>query len=284
MNNVFYISSIGHSATAWLATALDMHPNITCYHGIRYSPEDPQRKQVEGDVFLEQLAKKANKNHFVGSVHGYSGNHIEQKIKDIGGQYATCLRNPIFRISSVYQHHYKKVMVAQNPQQIADFEWMIKSFLAHNRLTVDVLMAAKLLRDTSVDGSPGIDGLSYTDLCFMWSVMYVAYNDFLTAQSENRVFRMEDYTQIPEAFADLFALITKQQIPLDAQYLYKVFNIGKLNSHRKEIATDVDEFKQWQPNHQMIFKVMIPFIGPKILNAFYGSLGYNFVTTLIDPA
>jgi hypothetical protein len=283
LNNIFYISTLGHSASAWLAMALDMHPNITCYHGIRCSPDDPNCKEIDGGDFLGLLQKKAGDNHFVGSVHGYTGNHIEPKIKNAGGQFANCIRNPIFRISSVYQHHYNKAMDAHELDYRAKFEKIIAYFLANNKLIVETLKKEGLLRGSSIDGSPGIDGLSYTDLCFMWSVMYVTYYDFYTAQSENHVYRMEDYTQKPEVFTDLFTLITKGQITLDAQYLNKVFNIGKVNTHRKNIQSDIAEFQQWTDNHQKMFKVLILLIGPKVLKVFYKCLGYDFVTTLINP-
>ncbi|MBF0193778.1 MAG: hypothetical protein HQL71_04435 [Magnetococcales bacterium] len=282
MNNIFYISTLGHSASSWLAMALDMHPNITCYHGIRYSPDDPSCKEVDGGSFLEILQNKAKDNHFVGSVHGYPGTHIEKMIEKAGGQFATCIRNPIFRISSVYQHHYSKAMAVDKLKQRENFEEMIASFYANNKQTVAALKKHGLLRGASIDGSPGIEGLSYTDLCFMWSVMYVTYHDFYTAQSDNHVFRMEDYTQYPEAFADLFNRITKDQITLDTQYLSKVFNIGKINPHRKAVLTDIAEFKQWPENHQKIFKAMIPFIGPNVLQVFYKCLGYEFVSNIIN--
>ena len=38
---MFYISSQGHSASAWLARSLNLHPNIICWHGLRSIPPYP---------------------------------------------------------------------------------------------------------------------------------------------------------------------------------------------------------------------------------------------------
>ena len=35
---MFYISSQGHSASAWLSKSLCVHPKIVCWHGSRSIP------------------------------------------------------------------------------------------------------------------------------------------------------------------------------------------------------------------------------------------------------
>ena len=104
---MFYISSIGHSATGWLSSILSEHPDLICFHGTRSIPpydsgvfDMTPSKFADGLIQLEMNCRK--KKQF-GACHGFYGNILKKDIESRGGKYMAIVRNPVKRIQSIFE-------------------------------------------------------------------------------------------------------------------------------------------------------------------------------------
>ena len=82
---MFYISSLGHSATGWLASILSEHPDLVCFHGTRSIPpygsgtfDMTPSEFVDG---LIQLEKNCRHKKQFGACHGFYGSILKKDIE-----------------------------------------------------------------------------------------------------------------------------------------------------------------------------------------------------------
>ena len=110
---MFYISTQGHSASAWLARALSVHPKIVCWHGTKIIP--PHSKLRKNQVImtpadfadgLKVCEDNIGGDNFFGSVHGYHGVAIKKHIEEKGGKFFAIFRHPIAKINSMFSSSY----------------------------------------------------------------------------------------------------------------------------------------------------------------------------------
>lgn len=107
---MFYISSQGHSASGWLAKALNKHRRIVCWHGTRSMP--PQTSGINDmhpKDYIDSL--KLCETHtfnekIFGSCHGFYGTECKKYIESYNGQFFAIIRNPIDRISSIFNAYF----------------------------------------------------------------------------------------------------------------------------------------------------------------------------------
>jgi len=110
---MFYISSQGHSATAWLSRSLNVHPNIVCWHGSRslppYATNDQYYRNFSVKEFVSGL-QSCEKNTFgqkvFGATHGFYGIAIKQEIEKKGGNFFAIFRHPYAKINSIFSAYY----------------------------------------------------------------------------------------------------------------------------------------------------------------------------------
>jgi len=104
---MFYISSQGHSATGWLASALSMHPEIVCWHGTRGIPPYPSgRNDISPEDFVNgliQCERGCLNQKVFGACHGYYGTILKQYVEKNKGVFMGIVRNPIMRVNSIFQ-------------------------------------------------------------------------------------------------------------------------------------------------------------------------------------
>ena len=115
---MFYISSIGHSASLWLSTALSSHPKIICWHGNRsIPPYDSGTNDLSEDEFVKGLLAceqnwKMGKKVF-GSCHGFHGVKLLNYVNKYKGTFLAITRNPINKIHS-YTSQYLEISDRRN--------------------------------------------------------------------------------------------------------------------------------------------------------------------------
>jgi hypothetical protein len=106
-NNLFYISSLGHSASGWLQDVLNKHPQIVTFHGCRSFPpiESGKVDDTPVDEFSESLSictKGTYHKKLFGAIHGYYGSIAKDSTIKSGGLFSSIIRDPIKRINSLY--------------------------------------------------------------------------------------------------------------------------------------------------------------------------------------
>ena len=134
--NVFNVSSVGGTATAWLANFLNLLPGVTCFHGLR---EDPfiNREMRMNAMEHEELdpaalifgLKKLGHNQIgctsIGAVHSAPDDRMREAVKALRGEFLVMLRNPFQRVVSLFTHHYRDIL--RYPAHDADVFKYIKN-------------------------------------------------------------------------------------------------------------------------------------------------------------
>jgi hypothetical protein len=112
MTNIFYISSIGGSATGWLSKTLGIHSKISSWHGTRsIPPKDSGINDISPEDFAEGLktcVESSQGSKIYGAVHGFYGVTAKVPIESRGGKFSYIIRNPITRISSLFSMNFLK--------------------------------------------------------------------------------------------------------------------------------------------------------------------------------
>lgn len=118
---MFYISSIGSSATNWLSKSLSKHRDIVCFWpsrsfppiwpGYTYPNRDTWVKDITPEQYIESLVlceKAVHGEKIFGSVHGYHGIKAKKACEDFNGHFLYIIRNPLVRIHSCFIHGCEK--------------------------------------------------------------------------------------------------------------------------------------------------------------------------------
>ncbi|MBF0368833.1 MAG: hypothetical protein HQL52_05170 [Magnetococcales bacterium] len=264
MSKIFYLSSWGGSATAWLARSLDLHPNVTCFHGGRFWPQIPASQEHEPQSnpgstertpaqFAEDLASLGGDDHFAGAVHGYHGLSMQQAANARQGRFGMIARDPIMRVTSLTTHHLDKAAhTASGTECMALVEFFFH-YAKRYKSIVDRFMEAKFI--APLNGTGDIKAF-IDDMTFLWVALETMANDIhMLTLEKDHIFRMEDFTRDPGTFGQLFSTMTQGALPCDDGYLESVFSQGKINAHRRKKAPKDPRstFLTWPDNHQMMF-------------------------------
>jgi hypothetical protein len=283
MGHIFYCSSWGASATTWLAKALSLHDDVECYHGSRYFPDDEEKKHLTTEEFSQELQKRAASGLCVGAIHGFHGDVMEQPINDLGGSFAYLVRDPVQKLSSLFTSHIDE---AQKPENHANYSVMMAGFIKEYHKQFNDL--------DSLGVFPGVnmkeDSFVMTEeLIFFWNISLAMLYDAKIVDSKSPVYKMEDYTTNPVEFEKVFHYLTGGSLTCSQDYLDKVFNVGRVNVHRKKRDDSLIEISHWNENIRLIFFLHIR-QHPKMM-AYYNSIGYpamqqffNFIDQKNSPA
>lgn len=110
---MFYISSQGHSASAWLSRSLSTHPKVICWHGSRSIPPHKTTNQLYRNFNPLEFAlglKACEENTFgqkiFGAIHGFHGIKIKNEIEKVGGNFFSIFRHPYAKINSIFSAYY----------------------------------------------------------------------------------------------------------------------------------------------------------------------------------
>jgi hypothetical protein len=273
MGNIFYGSSWGGTATSWLAKVLCMHDDLQCYHGTRYFEDSQNYQEISGFDFAQELKRKACGSLCVGGIHGYHGDHMEKPITDLGGAFGFLTRDPIQRISSLFNHHLTK---SRKPENFASYKNMMDIFDARNGEMVQYLAKFGCFPN-AMDKK----ATSATDeeLLFTWNIAHALHFESTVLNSKAPMFKMEDYTTDQEQFKKLFNYFTKESLTCSQNYLDKVFALGRANTHRTTRSTSVDEYSSWNENKRLIFYLLMK--NSREIIDYYDAIGYPTVKHIV---
>lgn len=101
--SLFSVVSWGCAGTAWLARALNSHPDIFCVHGANHYLQSMRGiAPMDGLDYLHVIAAMATGHNAVGDVHGISRHLIPELRENYGPIFASAVlvRDPLPRIKS----------------------------------------------------------------------------------------------------------------------------------------------------------------------------------------
>ncbi len=121
--NLFFITSYGRTATYWLASVLNKHPDIFCAHGptFKYFPLDEEHFERNTQIvsereyyygltpaeILRHMEREVMGAKLYGNVHAFTANRLDKKLgseaRDL--KRINLLRHPFTRIPS-FAHHW----------------------------------------------------------------------------------------------------------------------------------------------------------------------------------
>lgn len=281
--NNFLVTCHGWSGSSWLATALNKHKDILCTHsaanvlpdsGKGYSKEEEkissearslklntQQMQLS-DYFKHQEALGNAKLY--GSVHTYRLRDIPKLVKN------NTSNNLRFNVVNLVRHPVNLVASGQG-----QFTQMIE-FDIFARVEVLNFFTKSSNFYLYLREKYNLDLCNWDTVCFLAAAQHM----FILSQEQALVkgvvnFKMEDLTTTPDLLKRLIKLISSDQITVNEEYLDDVYNLGKINIHKKgkKIYTCQEQFELWSDWQKEAFVYF--FKESKIENS-YKKIGYDF--------
>jgi hypothetical protein len=228
--HLFSIVSWGAAATAWVAKALNAHPEIFCVHAsaivfLRFQPAI----RLDGVHYGAFLVRGAGAHKVVGDVHGVPGSEISALGEAFGPHFsaAVLVREPLPRLIS----------------EIAHFATFAKT-----GLSMDVSYIERVIEKA---------GLVLPASDPKWSRLFVHGVNMLNAIIDERevgpIYRVEDLTGDPGTLGELIRHISGGRIDPDPAWVAKTLELERVNVHRQPKDS---ELSAWQI--EVIQKVVKP--------------------------
>ncbi len=262
---LFYISSFGGSASAWLSKVLSMHPDIVCFHGTRSVPPRPSNENdMDPNVFMDSLnicSTGCFNQKIFGAAHGYYGIMAKEAVLDRGGVFAGIVRHPIRRIHSIFTHvvdnteglEYKKedIYRLHFPGETEDLENRFDKD-GHIRLSPAEVSFKSVCQATLLYDRQCIDGID---------------ND--------KLFLMENFVSDRQYFKKLVETLTSNKLEVTDKYLDRVFSLGVENRHSNMKLTPEQIYDQWPNVFKFAYLYHMLQCGGMDLQNRYIKLGYK---------
>lgn len=247
----FFVTSYGRTATYWLTTMLNSHPDIYCTHGptlkrLDVAPNDPPIEHT-AEVFRDQeryynlrlgeMMRQLRDQHpskIVGNVHAFTAMRLQNKIKDERYPHevrrVNLLRHPVTRLDSYTKHCIK---------QSYDDGHMRDSFCAF----VDKHSAGSQFQQM-IHSKYGVDFSCLENKMFLLAVIMLG-NDMSDTQVQCQQVPYERLVSDIEYFQWLFHYLTNGQATIADQMLTEF-----RTSHRKNTAnaiqmTSLETIRRW---------------------------------------
>ena len=205
--SLFSIVSWGCSGTAWLARALNSHPDIFCVHGANHYLQSMRGiAPMDGLDYLHVIAAMATGHEAVGDVHGISRHLIPELRENYGTIFASAVlvRDPLPRVKS----------------QLALFKAMPET--AKWDLSYLDPLAERL------EMSPA--SLSQGDRLRLHA--FNMLNSITEEQAVGPIFRIEDLVSQQDTMDALLAHLSSGRLPSPGWWLDYVQQLPVLNAHR----------------------------------------------------
>lgn len=254
----FIITSNGRTATYWLASRLNGHPDILCSHGPVAAPvtDYPDRQPEEQclhawahldeflslslDEYFDSLVK-AGRYRVYGSVHAYTANHMAHTMQSAPPKRIIALvdltRHPVTRCES-YKNRWLHV-ISFNPHTAA---WIDDSFTKLNS-TVDNILEFFNVDFDRIEHRVFLVALHHFEL------------DFSNVLAPVPRLPMERLTRDPESFLWLFRYVTQGRADIDQDFLKEAFSVGRMNVESKKALSSVELFHRWEDWKKWAFVV-----------------------------
>ena len=277
---LFYISSRGSSATAWIAKVLSMHPKLVCFHGTRsVPPTESGINDLSPEGFSDALitcTKSCQGQKVFGAVHGFYGISAKQAVEARGGTFSAIIRHPVKRIHSQFSDNFEKGLFLADGQEKKDF------LHAHSKKLVETDkshyyedIVEKKYHHVSNRMENGNVVLSPVESLFFSICEQMISCDVVCMEEAGKKanFRMEDITLSPENFESFFRYVTANTIEPSGAYLDDVFSSKKVNRHVKKMDAD-DIYQSWPDSFQFIFQKVMQKYGERS-TGIYAEMDYR---------
>lgn len=260
MAPVFFISSIGASATQWLSSKLSMHPEIVCFHSAGTFP--PNIITADGYMdFLVKAASYAGHQKIFGGCHGFDGQQALRATKKAGGVFATILRDPVKRIHSLFTHHYTTETGYSGTNIYQNIRESGEDFL-ENRSDPENFRSNPVLK------------LFFTDV-----FQVIGYDLFSINCTTEPLFKMEQFISDPEYFSTVVKQLTDGKAVVTEDYLERVYQSRledkrKYRHARKDLHPD-EIIREWPPSFRLTYELIIQKMGGDEVYEKYQKIGYK---------
>jgi hypothetical protein len=217
---LFAVISWGCAATQWLAKALNSHPDIFCLHASNHFwAQASGNKVLQGVDYLELIASEAKGYLAAGDVHGVARIDVPA-IRDRLADRFRCVvvvRNPLPRFAS----------------QVALFNNYLGSPVWGDMLYLDPILSEKGL---------DIKRFSYEELFIFHAANML--NAIVEEKEIGAVYRSEDLTSDPSAFADFVQYLVGDVIARDEEWAARVVAKPAVNRHRTASKATLTELER----------------------------------------
>ncbi len=269
----FFIGSRGFCGTRWLASALNLHPQIYATHSL--GPHNKLREEYTDREILENSAESV-RNHrkdpvvvlaqraaahqgtdlpqFLGNVHGYPLEQLVRHIRTYGGRLgrsrvANLVRHPVDWVASGtanWRHQSSFSIFARK----AMIESLNRSgTLSHPHDLYDHVLDLSRRHD--------FDLMDWNNLAFVYcceTLRFISLDLELARRIKVPVFRMEAITQNPIELTVLIGYITGARIIPGEEFHRVVEQLGVRNSHRRERRTLEQTWDGWAEWQRELFR------------------------------
>lgn len=258
----FLITSHGRTATYWLASCLNAHPDIICTHGPVLPPVLDYHSQPSDDVTkyahetvnafyartIDQVFEEieaAGHAKLYGNVHAYSADQLFKisnfEFPNRKPVIINLVRHPITRIESLT----RRLLFELN------FNPFIKDMLGpgfYSYVTPDVL--------DNITDEIGVDLNNIDVRAFIYSACFIPTNDLNDFNLPVFHIPMESLTKDIECFIWLFRQIAQGYVNITSEYIHGVFNTNRKNDHAQEMSS-IRRYGLWETWKQKIFKIVM---------------------------
>ena len=282
----FLITSHGRTATYWLASSLNAHPNVRCSHGqvlppvLEYQVQPPDEVVLQAHTSQDEFARRSLDDFFdelekagpaavYGNVHAYSAHtlftHVLRGPVRRNPVVLNVVRHPITRIESLKRRLLHEMTFSPVARRRLEREFEVF-------VTPDVL--ATVRANCDVDLGPS------ENRAFLYAVCFITTLDRMDLEIPVSHLPMERLTKDVDFFAWCFSQVTQGTVRLDTAYLRQVFAAGRMNFQADETSA-VGRYEAWAPWMRVAFRAAMAVWE---LEQLYAPLGYDlsFVHALAD--
>jgi hypothetical protein len=299
---MFYISTVGSTASLWFARALSLHLGIACFHGAQSisaargkpSHNDPHRFVQE----LSRLYLLADGGKYFGAVHGFLSRSIKPEIDAVHGGFAAMCRHPITRVNSLL-HREAQHIQSSEPLTVAEvfrifricsidnadagkadrlhnYEFYVSKFfsLCHATISEDMwnfnnLHEQQLFRYERLTSDP-----KYFRLCFEYLVAgcreYTTHVEWRPAG-----FRLKQSAEDSGIQRNFDWQPAKPAAECSDEYLAAVFNQGVVNGKASDPRSAAEIFANWPDQFKLVFAMALQSCGGLPALRRYADFGYE---------
>ena len=277
---LFYISSRGSSATAWIAKMLSMHQKLVCFHGTRsVPPTESGINDLSPEGFSDALitcTKSCQGQKIFGAVHGFYGISAKQAVEVRGGTFSAIIRHPVKRIHSQFSDNFEKgLFLTDEREKNAFLQVYSKKLVETDKPHYYEDIIEKKYNHVSNRIENGNVILSSVESLFFSICDQMISCDVVCMEEAGKRanFRMEDITSSPEDFESFFRFVTADTIEPSGGYLDEVFSSKKVNRHVKKMDSN-DIYQSWPDSFQFIFQKVMQKYGERS-TGIYGEMDYE---------
>jgi len=292
----FLVTSAGSAATRWVASSLNMHPEITCSGGAgelsdtmdydkRSTPEQTERiaeflithfatpggpPKTLRQTFRELRAFKPAGMY--GSVHLFTLTsllHHHENVEKWPVQFplANIVRHPIGRLETHFAVSMRNFNTGPNCRRLLELCW---AGYDHRFAKIKEQMAARC-PDLESDVNKRI--FSYS----LFDTLATCLGDFVLKHPfQVRHYLMEDLKVDSVVFAEFVRYITRGKILVDEKYLATIHSTENMERGRftgRSLKSEREYWESWTQWQRDFFNMAN---GDQTLSNFYGPLGYDF--------